>query len=231
MNKEMLAQLGAPFPAESIGHKPTIFCRPCRERNCNQHKPRKCGACKQTLTTAHGHLDFVGHAYVRERFNQVDPQWNWEPMAYNQDGLPAFDSNGGLWIRLTIGGKTHPGYGDAPGKRGGDAIKEVIGDALRNAAQSFGVALDMWKGSARSDLVDDAADRKPEPPQPQQSPAERKTELRKKIAAVGMDKHRATIEQLAGHFHQWSTGTQIGNASEESLSGYLAHIMKEDQLS
>jgi hypothetical protein len=222
VNKEILARLGEPFPPESIGHKPTVWCKPCRERSCQQHQSRKCGACKQKLTTAHNHLDFVGHAFVRERFNQVDPDWNWEPMAYSPDGLPAFDSNGGLWIRLTIGGKTHPGYGDAPGKRGGDAIKEAIGDALRNAGQSFGVALEMWKGSARTDLIDDASDQKPAKPT-QQKPADRKAELRAQIAAVGQGKRRS-IEQIAGDFYEWSTGTQIGNASEKSLEEYLAHI-------
>lgn len=222
MNKEMLAQLSEPFPADSIGHKPTVWCKPCRERNCQQHPSRKCGMCKQKLTTAHTHLDFVGHAFVRERFNQVDPEWNWEPCGYGADGLPRFDDNGGLWIRLTIGGKTHLGYGDAPGKRGGDAIKETIGDALRNAGQSFGVALEMWKGSARADLIDDA-DTKPAAKPAQQKPSDRKAELRKQIAAVGQDK-RMSIEQIAGNFYEWSTGMQIGNASEKSLEEYLANL-------
>jgi hypothetical protein len=222
VNKEMQAQLSAPFPPESIGHKPTIFCKACRERSCGQHKPKKCGECKQTLTPAHGHLDFVGHAYVRERFNQVDPDWNWEPMSIAQNGLPMFDEKGGLWIKLTIGGKTHLGYGDAPGKRGGDAIKETIGDALRNAGQSFGVALDMWKGSARADLIDDGNDRPAEKPAAK-SAADRKAQLRSQIAAVGKEK-RMSVEQIAGHFFEWSTGTQIGNADEPALKEFLAYL-------
>ena len=38
------------------------------------------------------------------------------------------------------------------GPAGGDAIKEVIGDALRNAAMRFGAALDLWhKGDLHGD--------------------------------------------------------------------------------
>ena len=75
---------------------------------------------------------------------KVDPEWTWEPVAVEPSGLPMLDSNGGLWIRLTVCGVTRLGYGDADGKRGGSAVKEAIGDALRNAAMRFGVALDLW---------------------------------------------------------------------------------------
>ncbi len=71
------------------------------------------------------------------------------------------DRNGGLWIRLTVLGVTRLGYGDAEGKTGGNAIKEAIGDALRNAAMRFGAALDLWhKGDLHLD--DDAAPAEPQ---------------------------------------------------------------------
>ncbi len=38
----------------------------------------------------------------------------------------------------------HVGCGDAGQKTGGDAMKERIGDALRNAGMRFGIALDLW---------------------------------------------------------------------------------------
>lgn len=97
------------------------------------------------------HLDFVGHAALTNRFLNADPTWNWEPMAWSPDGLPAFDRSGGLWIKLTIGGVTRPGYGDSQGKTGPNAIKEAIGDALRNAGMRFGGALNLWH---KGDLVD-----------------------------------------------------------------------------
>jgi hypothetical protein len=55
-----------------------------------------------------------------------------------------FDKDGGLWIRLSICGVTRLGYGDSQGKTGGNAVKEAIGDALRNAGMRFGAALDLW---------------------------------------------------------------------------------------
>jgi hypothetical protein len=64
-----------------------------------------------------------------------------------RDGLPAFDGSGGLWIKLTVCGVARLGYGHAAAKQGvdpGAREKEVIGDALRNAAMRFGAALDLW---------------------------------------------------------------------------------------
>jgi hypothetical protein len=89
-------------------------------------------------------LDYVGHAAVTARLLEVDPLWTWEPFAVDEHGLPAIDEVGGLWIRLTVLGVTRIGYGDTAGKKGPNAVKEAIGDAIRNAAMRFGVALDLW---------------------------------------------------------------------------------------
>lgn len=88
-------------------------------------------------------LDYVGHAATTDRLLEVDPDWTWEPFALDDAGLPALDSDGNLWIRLTVCGVTRPGVGD------GKTAKEHIGDAIRNAAMRFGVALDLW---AKEDL-------------------------------------------------------------------------------
>lgn len=113
---DALAALRTPFPREQIGRLP------------------KGGA----------FLDYVGHADVTNRLLDADPGWTWEPVAFDSGGLPLFDSSGGLWIRLTVCGVTRLGYGDAAGKKGPNAVKEAIGDALRNAAMRYGVALDLW---------------------------------------------------------------------------------------
>lgn len=89
-------------------------------------------------------LAYVGHAALTDRLLDTDPAWSWEPLALDQRGLPALDEVGGLWIKLTVCGVTRLGYGDAGQKKGGDAMKERIGDALRNAAMRFGAALDLW---------------------------------------------------------------------------------------
>jgi hypothetical protein len=102
------------------------------------------------------HLDYVGHAAVTKRLLDADEGWTWEPVAWGSDGLPVMDRNGGLWIRLTVGDVTRFGYGDAQGKTGGNAVKEAIGDALRNAAMRFGVALDLWHKGDFADVPDDA---------------------------------------------------------------------------
>lgn len=100
-------------------------------------------------------LAYVGHAALTDRLLDVDPAWTWEPLALDSRGLPSIDENGGLWIRLTICGVTRLGYGDAGKKTGGDAMKERIGDALRNAAMRFGAALDLWhKGDLHADEPD-----------------------------------------------------------------------------
>ena len=90
-------------------------------------------------------LDYVGHAAVTDRLLTVDPQWSWEPMALDQFGSPMTDKDGNLWIRLTVCGVTRLGVGD------GKNMKERVGDAIRNAAMRFGVALDLW---AKENLVE-----------------------------------------------------------------------------
>jgi hypothetical protein len=103
------------------------------------------------------HLDYVGHAALTDRLLDADPMWTWEPVAFGPDGLPCLDKNGGLWIKLTVCGVTRLGYGHPDGKQGGDAIKEAIGDALRNAAMRFGAALDLWhKGELHAHQEEEA---------------------------------------------------------------------------
>jgi hypothetical protein len=101
-------------------------------------------------------IAYVGHAALTDRLLDVDPHWTWEPLAMSPDGLPVFDGFGGMWIKLTVLGVARLGYGHAGNKEGGDAIKEVIGDALRNSAMRFGAALDLWhKGDLHKDEKDE----------------------------------------------------------------------------
>lgn len=147
-----LAKLREEFPASLIQALPKLWCKRCsdsRTKVCDDHRKAKCNDCGNYITTAHVDLSYVGHAELTHRLLDADPMWDWEPVAFNQQGLPQFDENGGLWIRLTVCGHTRLGYGDAQGKKGPNAVKEAIGDALRNAAMRFGAALDLW---AKSDL-------------------------------------------------------------------------------
>jgi hypothetical protein len=144
LSSEQVTQLRAPFEGKQVGKLPTITCKACRDnkqdKHCDKHQRRECNVCGNFITTAHKHLDYVGHAHVTNRLLDADPEWTWEPMATDQNGFPVFDAQGGLWIRLTVGGVTRPGYGE-PRRTG---PKEAIGDAIRNAAMRFGVALELW---------------------------------------------------------------------------------------
>lgn len=91
-------------------------------------------------------LDYVGHAHVTQRLLEVDPEWTWQPAAMDARGLPLLDDEGGLWIYLTVGGVVRMGYGEASGGYShADKVKAAIGDAIRNAAMRFGVALALWQ--------------------------------------------------------------------------------------
>lgn len=104
----------------------------------------------QKLDAGYAKLDYVSHAWVTKRLLEVDPEWTWKPLAFDEQGLPLFDENGGLWIELTIAGVTRYGYGEPQGRDKFDAKKGAIGNALRNAAMRFGVALDLWAKEAIS---------------------------------------------------------------------------------
>lgn len=118
-------------------------------------------------------LDFVGHAAITDRLLTVDPDWNWEPFATDDQGLPAIDAAGNLWIRLTIAGVTRIGVGD------GKNMKERIGDALRNAAMRFGVALALW---SKDELESGVAEHMPQA-RPAPSTQRRNPDLTPKIRA------------------------------------------------
>ena len=139
-----LAALRAPFEDRLIGKLPKPTKAQTDAVKSDYKAGIRCNICGGWHHKDVVHLDYVGHAAITDRLLEVDPCWSWEPMALNEFGLPAQDKLGGLWIKLTILGVTRIGYGDATGKTGGDAIKELIGDALRNAAMRFGCALELW---------------------------------------------------------------------------------------
>lgn len=149
---EGLALLRAPFPANQISKLPKPKKAQTDAVKADFKKGVRCKICGAWHHPDVIHLDYVGHAALTDRLLDCDLSWNWEAMSVGPNGAPAIDPNGGLWIKLTVCGVTRMGYGHADGKQGGDAIKEVIGDALRNAAMRFGAALDLWhKGDLHVD--------------------------------------------------------------------------------
>lgn len=193
MTPEQAKALRADFPVGTIGKLPRITCAPCRKAQgkvCPEHTKARCAVCKGYLTPQHIHLDFVGHAETTDRLLSVDPEWTWEPMSIGDDGLPAFDQWGGLWIRLTVAGVTRLGYGAAETserKNPPDMVKECIGDAIRNGAMRFGVALALWGAKGVPD--DDTDDHTPPATQGASSvDSDRASVLRRQIAAEAQRK-------------------------------------------
>lgn len=136
--------LRQPFPPHQISKLPKPTKAQTEAVRADFKKGIRCQICGTWHHPDVVHLDYVGHAALTDRLLDCDPAWDWKPMSTDDHGLPAFDRNGGLWISLTVCGVTRFGYGDADGKTGGNAVKEAIGDALRNAAMRFGAALDLW---------------------------------------------------------------------------------------
>lgn len=178
LTNEKQAALRAPFPPEKIGSKPRGGVR----------------------------LDFVGHADVTDRLLEVDPEWTWEPVGVDALGLPAITKDG-LWIRLTVCGVTRYGFGDAEDKTGPAAIKEMIGDAIRNAAMRYGVALDLWS-KADSAPKPSKPSSAPKPPKP--SDTEWIVDLKKRAEAA------ETRDELRRIFLEITDGSKHGkcNTSE-----------------
>lgn len=145
-----LGLLRMPFPENQISKLPKPHKRDSEKGKCLRKKDGGAAPDWQDHFCGgyHGlpavHLDYVGHAALTDRLLDADLNWTWEPLSWGEDGLPQLDASGGMWIKLTVCGVTRIGYGSADGKSGGDAVKERIGDALRNAAMRFGAALELW---------------------------------------------------------------------------------------
>ena len=179
-----LAELREPFPKEQIGKLPKGGIQ----------------------------LDFVGHGFITARLLDVDPLWNWEPVALDPNGLPLLDEFGGLWIKLTVCGVTRLGYGDAGGRKGPDAIKVAIGDALRNAGMRFGLALDLWcKG---------------DPDAPTQTKTKTPADIaRDKLLAV-VKRNKLDPSRLGKRF-QDEYGYVISDADAQVIDGFR-HVIEEE---
>jgi hypothetical protein len=171
-------------------------------------------------------LDYVGHAAVTDRLLTVDPDWTWEPFALTAEGLPAPDREGNLWIRLTVCGVTRIGVGD------GKNAKERIGDALRNAAMRFGVALDLW---AKENLVEFAqaaqshrADPPPLPPDANVVYLDTSSKLAKAMFAgirdAGIEDPKAFMSEVVGR-----EITSSKELTEDEARRVLDHLLAKAQ--
>ena len=193
-----LALLRKPFEAHQISKLPKPYKKDSPKGQC-----KECGG-------YHGlpalHLDYVGHAALTDRLLEVDPEWNWEPLAVDDRGVPIVDKDGGMWIRLTICGISRLGYGDSQEKTGANATKERIGDALRNAAMRFGAALDLWhKGILHMD------DEEPSLPKEQPKPVSAKSVPQDEFDKLSAEDQTA-LRDIAMDVIGYLSKGEIGNA-------------------
>lgn len=251
MDEKTAKQLREPFPADRIGKLPKLTCGACRSskyKQCENHVKTRCNTCGNWISPAHTHLDYVGHADITDRFLEVDPEWDWEPVNRDVDqqillaaiqtgnpdivdkvinsAPPKLDSNGGMWIRVTIAGVTRLGYGDAGGKNGADAVKVAIGDGLRNAGMRFGAGLDMWRKDAEPGDVSPTS----RPPQKQKTNPAWFDGMKRRIADADTEQELLTLAneieaKVSGGFCEQSHYEELcalGNARIQEVRQAIA---------
>jgi len=113
-------------------------------------------------------LDYVGHAEITKILIEIDPEWSWQPVAW-ENGRPATHTQLGkitkrdgtvlefptvsMWGHLTLLGVTRVAVGSVEAHKA-DLDKELVSDFLRNAAMRFGIALALWtKGETKVQQV------------------------------------------------------------------------------
>jgi hypothetical protein len=119
-------------------------------------------------------LDFVGHADVTKMLIEIDENWTWEPVAFDDQGLPAYRVENGMahmagW--LTLHGVRRLGIGSVQHNKA-DLLKELCSDFIRNAAMRFGVCLALWTKQEWEDVS--APKPAPAPAAKQTGPAPKK---------------------------------------------------------
>lgn len=98
-------------------------------------------------------LDFVGHADVNKALIEIDPLWTWQPVAWDDDGMPKIKVANGIatmWGIMTLHGKQMLGVATVQANKP-DLYKELASDFIRNAAMRFGVYLSLWTKSEWED--------------------------------------------------------------------------------
>jgi hypothetical protein len=96
----------------------------------------------------------MGHAEVTLALIDVDPAWNWHPVAIDPEtGGPKITPQGKrlvLWGYLEVLGVQRLCVGTCDAGKG-DPEKELIGDLLRNGAMRFGIGTKLWSKAVDAD--------------------------------------------------------------------------------
>jgi len=140
-------------------------------------------------------LDFVGHADVTKMLIEIDPEWTWEPTAFDANGLPAYRVENGMahmagW--LTILGVRRLGVGSVMHNKP-DLLKELISDFIRNAAMRFGVCLALWTKQEWEDVS-----HTPSTPVTKPAPAAKVEPAKPSDPLVSMDNIKRFVDACKG---------------------------------
>jgi hypothetical protein len=107
-----------------------------------------------TLPKGGAQLVYMGHAEVTLALIDVDPAWNWHPVAIDPEtGGPKITPQGKrlvLWGYLEVLGVQRLCVGTCDAGKG-DPEKELIGDLLRNGAMRFGIGTKLWSKAVDAD--------------------------------------------------------------------------------
>jgi hypothetical protein len=142
-------RLAADFPADWIEKLPkTLKARDddkgtCREGSRYSADGHYCGKYHARAV----HLDYVGHAGITMRLNDVlgPGGWDFQPMAHTPEGLPILTQSA-FWGKLTVtvDGETVTKWELATNFNG---AQEALGDCLRRCAMRFGIGTYLWSKS------------------------------------------------------------------------------------
>jgi hypothetical protein len=177
-------------------------------------------------------LDFVGHADVTKMLIEIDPEWTWEPTAFDANGLPAYRVENGMahmagW--LTILGVRRLGIGSVMHNKP-DLLKELISDFIRNASMRFGVCLSLWTKQEWDDVSHTPTASTPKP-----APVAKVEPAKPSDPLVSMDNIKRFVDacKAAGLHHEKiakSAGVDLADLTESKMPALREAFAKAKDL-
>jgi hypothetical protein len=177
-------------------------------------------------------LDFVGHADVTKMLIEIDPEWTWEPTAFDVNGLPAYRVENGMahmagW--LTILGVRRLGIGSVMHNKP-DLLKELISDFIRNASMRFGVCLSLWTKQEWDDVSYTSST-----PAPKPAPVAKVQPAKPSDPLVSMDNIKRFVDacKAAGLHHEKiakSAGVDLADLTESKMPALREAFAKAKDL-
>lgn len=200
-------RLTAPFPQDWVEKLPKALKArdddkgTCREGSRYSADGHFCGKYHARAV----HLDYIGHAGITMRLNDVlgPGGWDFQPMATTAEGLPVI-SQSVFWAKLavTVDGETVTKWELATNYSG---PQEALGDALRRCAMRFGIGTYLWAKSEHAAALASFT----EEPEPEPTPEPEPLALhQEKVAATIRAMHQDMKDNL---LPWWTRQQEAGN--------------------